>query len=611
MLAAMVGVAAGLGAVAFDLMGQAVVRVAIHNLMGLDPGGPAHESHIFGDLLTDLQVVPWMLVLVPTVGGLVSGVIVFRFAPEAQGHGTDAVIDAYHNKRGLIRGRVPIVKMITSAITLGTGGSGGREGPIAQIGAGFGSMLATHLKLSDAERRMLLTAGIGAGIGAIFRAPLAGAIFAIEVLYRDPDFEAEGLIPAFISTTMAYCIYGLVLGIGFGQDTFGPLFAVAPGLEFDRPAQLLPLAVLAMAMAAASFLYCKSLDTTMGLFRKLPLPRWLKPAIGAMGTGLVGLAIYTLARKLDLGESFAHQGLGVMGNGYGVLQSILAPSNAVPLTLGLLLVVGLGKILTTSLTIGSGGSGGVFGPSMVIGGALGSVVGMVMHQALPQLVNQQDVVIFAILGMAGFFAAAANTPVSTLIMVSELTGSYELLLPAMWVCSLSYLVSRRWTLYEKQVASRLDSPAHRGDFVIDILQGMTVANALTPAHRQMITIPIEMSLRQVMQIITDTRQTSFPVLDHTQRYCGMFGLNDIRKFLYDTELADLAVAHDLATDVAPLSLDTDLGAAIGRFAQSHYEELPVVDPRDPTDVIAMLRRVDVIAAYNAKLLETRTARAMS
>ena len=148
-----------------------------------------------------------MLVLLPAIGGLVSGWIVCRFAPEAKGHGTDAAIKAYHFNKGLIPLRVPIVKLIASAVTLGTGGSGGREGPIAQIGAGFGSYFATRLGLSDAERRYLLISGIGAGIGAIFHAPLAGAIFAIEVLYRDPDFESEALIPAFIATTVSYSVF--------------------------------------------------------------------------------------------------------------------------------------------------------------------------------------------------------------------------------------------------------------------------------------------------------------------------------------------------------------------------------------------------------------------
>ncbi len=168
----------------------------------------------------------------PAFGGLLSGWLVYTFAPEAEGHGTDAAINAYHRAGGLIRGRVPIVKTIASAITLTTGGSGGREGPIAQIGAGFGSFLATRLKLSDRERRIMMAAGIGAGVGSIFRAPLAGALFAAEVLYRDPEFESEVIIPAGISSVVAYCLFCLVFG-------WGSLFD-SPDFKFSNPLELGP-----------------------------------------------------------------------------------------------------------------------------------------------------------------------------------------------------------------------------------------------------------------------------------------------------------------------------------------------------------------------------------
>jgi len=611
-LAALVGVVAGVGAAAFTLMSQGVSFLGLELMAGYEQGGPAHEHHIVQSLfgLEIRQLIPWMLIVVPTVGGLISGWLVYTFAPEAEGHGTDAAIEAYHHKRGVIRARVPIIKTLASAITLGTGGSGGREGPIAQIGAGFGSFLATRLNLSDSERRVLLAAGIGAGIGSIFHAPLAGAIFAIEVLYRDPDFEAEALIPAFIATAVAYCVLGLIMGLAFGFDTFGPLFSVMPGLNFDNPALLIPLAALALAMAAASMVYCRTFYGTEKLFRKLNIPRMLKPAIGAMLTGAVAIAIYYgiggLSALSGLTADHQHDSLGVLSYGYGFLQKLLDPTNGLTLPITLLLVVGLGKIVTTSLTIGSGGSGGVFGPSMVIGGSLGAVVGIIFHQWTPDIVGAEDVVVFAILGMAGFFAAAANTPVSTLIMVSELTGSYTLLLPSMWVCALAYVVSRRWTIYARQVANRMESPAHRGDFIVDILEGMSVRDALTENARQFITVPLEMPLREVMQMITNTRQSSFPVLDDDGKYYGLFSLNDIREFLYHSNLGDLAVAQDLAdVEISPLLGSTDLGEAIGRFSRSRFEELPVAEPDDPGKIVAVLRRVDLIAAYNSKLLETR------
>lgn len=207
-----IGLIAGLGSIVFHTLCQLGVHFFLDMMAGYRPPAPVGEPH----LLPPTAVVfnRWVLLFLPAMGGLFSGWLVYTFAPEAEGHGTDAAIHAYHNKGGYIRGRVPIVKTIASAITLTSGGSGGREGPIAQIGAGFGSFLATVLKLSDRERRIMMAAGIGAGVGSIFRAPLAGALFAAEVLYRDPDFESEVIIPAGITSVVAYCLFCLVFGWG-------------------------------------------------------------------------------------------------------------------------------------------------------------------------------------------------------------------------------------------------------------------------------------------------------------------------------------------------------------------------------------------------------------
>ena len=622
LLAAAVGMVAGIGAVVFHMMTGLVAALALQLAAGYDPGAPAGESGFIDQQWFAHHArsfVPWMLVLVPTLGGLVSGWLVYTFAPEAEGHGTDAVIEAYHMKRGEIRSRVPIVKMLASAITLGTGGSGGREGPIAQIGAGFGSYLAAKLKLSVSERRLLTVTGLGAGIAAIFHAPLAGAMFAIEVLYRDPDFEAEALIPSFIACTVAYCVFSLILGLTLGLNAFHPLFVVTAEIHFENPALLGPLAILAGAMALASWGYVRCFYGTNRLFHRLKMPPVLKPALGAMLTGVVALVGFYALRQVVHADPAnptgfvdpAMDALGVLASGYGFLQKVLALGSASEARaaglVGLLLVVGLGKILTTSLTIGSGGSGGVFGPLMVIGGSLGAVVGIALNRVMPDIVADADVIVFAILGMASFFAAAANTPVSTLIMVSELTGSYALLMPAMWVCALAYVVSRGWTIYAEQVKNRLESPAHRGDFIIDILEGMTVRDAMTESSRRFVTVPIDMPLGEVVRMLTGNRQAAFPVLDQSMRYYGLFSLNDVRQFLYDTDvnIGNLAVAQDLATEVPPLLTNTELGEAMGRFAQSAYEELPVAEGEDSGEVIGMIRRADVIAAYNAQLLQSR------
>src|SRR5262245_48618395 len=209
-LSLLVGVISGLGAIAFFIACQVVFHYALDALAGYHPHTPGGEPPLLAD--TEQALRPWLLLVVPAVGGVLSGFLVFTLAPEAEGHGTDAAIAAYHHRQGQIRSRVPLVKMVASALTLGTGGSGGREGPIAQIGAGFGSFLGGLLRLRPAERRVLMAAGMGAGVAAIFRAPLAGALFAAEVLYRSPDFESEVIIPAALACISAYCTFAFAFG---------------------------------------------------------------------------------------------------------------------------------------------------------------------------------------------------------------------------------------------------------------------------------------------------------------------------------------------------------------------------------------------------------------
>ncbi len=290
-LAALVGVVAGLGAVVF----YAATRIAEHYALGVVAGyypepHPGGEPSISWLPVVAHPLYPWLLLIIPTVGGLLSGVIVYTFAPEAEGHGTDSVIAAYHYHQGQIRPRVPLVKIIASALTLGSGGSGGREGPIAQIGAGFGSLLANLLHLRPADRRVLMAAGMGAGIGAIFRAPLAGTIFAAEVMYSSPEFESEVIIPAGIASVISYCIYGLYSG-------WEPLFTI-PELSFNNPLRLGPYLVLALFMALLAMLYTHSFYGIKQLFDRLPIHRHFRPALGAFLTGLVALVLYFLRDRI-------------------------------------------------------------------------------------------------------------------------------------------------------------------------------------------------------------------------------------------------------------------------------------------------------------------------
>lgn len=570
-----IGLIAGAGAVAFDYLTQLGLRYFLDGLAGYRPPPAPGEQHLFTP--SEMVFNRWVLLLLPAFGGIVSGWLVFKLAPEAEGHGTDAAIFAYHHKGGFIRSRVPLVKMFASAITLTTGGSGGREGPIAQIGAGFGSFLATRMGLSVRERRIMMAAGIGAGVGSIFRAPLAGALFAAEVLYRDPELEHEVVIPAGISSVVAYCVFCMVRG-------WGSLFR-SPDFTFRNPLELGPYLILAFALVAGGALYVNSFYGISGRFKRLKIPRFTKPAVGGLCTGILGF--------------FWPQTLSF---GYGFLQQALNSE----LSVAFLLILAVGKILTTSFSIGSGGSGGVFGPSMVIGGAIGGVVGEVFHQLMPTLVTTPGA--FVIVGMAGFFTSVSNTPISTIIIVSEMTGSYHLLLPSLMVCSVAYIASRNWTIFRSQVNNRIDSPAHGGEFFVDVLQAIKVGD-ISDRIRKVSMIPESMPFADFKKHFAETEQHYFPVMDERGKLSRIFSINDIRSVIFAPGIGQLVVMKDIGTsDIITTSPSEDLNSVLKKFTVKNIDSLPVVRDEDPRELIGLLNRREVIAYYNQKVDEMKAMR---
>lgn len=575
----LVGVIAGLGAVLFYVATQVVAHHALGGIAGYHPEPhPAGEPLLTWLVGADAAFRPWLLLLVPTLGGLISGWLVFTIAPEAEGHGTDAVIAAYHRGQGYIRPRVPLVKIVASAITIGTGGSGGREGPIAQIGAGFGSFLATLLHLKPADRRVLLAAGMGAGVAAIFRAPLAGALFAAEVLYWSPEFEPEVIVPAGLASVISYCTFGAFLG-------WAPLFAI-PSLTFHDPAQLLVYLLLAVFAAVLAMVYTRTFYGVSRIFHSLRIPRHLKPALGAMLAGLVGITLYYALGREPLA-------LSVLSFGYGALQHGMDPKLASGAMV--LLAIALGKIVSTSLTIGSGGSGGVFGPSMVIGGCGGGFLGLLLHARWPQWTPEPASCV--IVGMAGFFAAAAKTPFSTLVIVSEMTGGYDLLLPSLWVCVLAFVLSDRQSIYASQVESRSMSPAHQGAFVRQVLAGVTVRQFL---HTES-PVPVlraNDNLNTVIDLLSASEHPALPVVDVEQRLLGVVNIDEVHLANREAGIHKLVVAMDLMRhDVTPLVPDDRLDAAMERFVDNDLLALPIVDDRAQRRVIGIVRRFDVASAY--------------
>lgn len=565
----LVGVVAGLGAVVFFYLLQLGNDLFLHRLAGYIPPGPAGEGGApgtggpFGFGTAALG-----LLLAPVLGGLLSGLLVYTWAPEAEGHGTDAMIEAFHHHRGVIRPRVVPIKTLASALTIGSGGSAGREGPIAQIGAGFGSVLATVLRLSDRDRRILMLAGAAAGIGAIFRAPLGGALIGTEVLYSEAELEYEALVPSLIASVVAYSIFGSLFG-------WTPLFAI-PRFTFEHPLELLFYGTFGLLCAVIGRLYVAVFYGSRDhFFRHLPFPHGLRPAFGGL---LVGL--------LALGAP------GVLGAGYGWVQQAIDGKLAWE-AMGALTAL---KILATSFTISSGGSGGVFGPSVIIGGLLGGAFGHLAAQLFPALITQPAA--FVIVGMGGFFAGIAKVPLGSILMVSEMTGGYALLVPLMLVAVLATLFTGHARLYEKQVPTRLDSPAHQGEFLIDVLAGVRVRDVLR-SERPLVTFKVDTLLQEVLPLAFGSSQLRFPCLDGEGRLIGMLDLDDLRRLHDLPDLGPLARAYDVARPVHHvLSLDETLTEALGKFVDSDAIELPVVDPPDSRQVVGLLARREILHAYD-------------
>lgn len=569
----LIGLVSGMGAVIFHLLCESGNHLFMDMLAGYSPPAPAGESRLFADV--DHPLNRWLLLILPALGGLVSGWLVYSFAPEAEGHGTDNAIDAYHNRDGRIRARVPFIKTLASAVTLSTGGSGGREGPIAQIGAGFGSFLATRMGLSDRDRRIMLAAGMAAGIGSIFRAPLAGALFAAEVLYKDPEIEGDVIIPAGLASVVAYCVFCLAFG-------WGALFR-APEVHFSNPLALMPYAVLAVVLAAVGGVYVGTFHRVTAYFQGMTLPRHLRPALGGLAVGMIG---FWLPQTL--------------GFGYGFVQLALDGNASV----WLLITVCLGKILTTSLTIGSGGSGGVFGPSVVIGGMAGALVGMFFHWIVPGLVP--DPAAFVLVGMAGFFTGVSNTPISTIIFISEMSNSYTLLLPSMLVCSLTYIMSRGWTIYTSQVGGPMDSPAHAGTLLAYELQKIRVRDV---ADRLSVPrlVPQNMTLGEFRQHFSSTRDKYFPVVDDTGRMVSVFAVNDVRETLFEYGLDDLVIMDDIGTrEFVYATFEDDLNVVLSKLNLKNIDAIPVLEKDGSGTVLGLLKRRVIIESYNERYNNDRS-----
>jgi CIC family chloride channel protein len=416
---------------------------------------------------------------------------------------------------------------------------------------------------------------------------LAGALFAAEVLYRSPDFESEVIMPSALASISAYCTFGLAFG-------WTPLFSLPPevlnALTFNNPIELISYTILALFSVVLAMLYTRSFYWLAYLFHQIPLRRHFVPAIGAFLSGLLGLSLY-----YAFGQDKAV--LGVLSFGYGSLQdamTIPAADNTLFMA-AVLLAIALGKIMTTGLTIGSGGSGGVFGPSMVIGGCAGGALGILLHWFWPALAPNPTN--FVLVGMAGFFAAAAKTPFSTLVIVSEMTGSYGLLLPTLWVCTVSFLLSDEQSIYSSQVESPARSPAHQAEFVRGMLTGLSVDQFVQPDANPLV-VHLEDRLGAVLQRMSDDPRAVLPVVDAEGRLLGVVSVEEVYLAMRIPDAISVVLIEDLMrSDVSPLQLSDSMDRAMELFVENDLLELPVVDDSEQNRVVGTVSRAEISGTY--------------
>jgi CIC family chloride channel protein len=547
-LAVGAGVLAGLAAVAL----RGALRAASAALIGrfADPASAGF-----------LAFRPEILLL-PALGGLASGLLVQGALRMPPAHGTNQLVLAFHRRDGVLPLGAPAARAAACVGVIGCGGSAGPEGPIAGLGAAIGSTLGRFFELTPRARRVLLVAGCAAGVGAIFRCPLGGALFACSVLYRRPELEASALVAAFVASAVGYATFSSFIGFG------GFLLADADQLAFQSAFELPVYVVLGVACGGASIVFARLVKQTEVRFARMQgVPLWLRPALGGLAAGAVACALPQ-----------------VMDGEYRTIQSALDGSffagaarswNSWALLLGAIV---LGKAVATAFTVGSGASGGVLGPSLWLGGAIGAWLGALGEAVAPGFLPEAVRSALIPVGMGGVLAAALRTPIAAIVMVMEMTGSYGLIVPLMVVCMSAYLVGSREGLIEEQVPSAADSPAHAGDAVVGLLERVRVHEAM----RGVWPAVVERStpLARVVAALPPGEAPLAVVLERG-RAVGVIAVAELRDVLGTEELPPIVIAEDvMSPPSAALAPDNTLYEALSRLERSGADALPVLDPRD-------------------------------
>lgn len=554
-LAVIVGLAAGFGAVGFRHLIDFFQSIAY---------GSSDE------LLEVVATIPWNIkIWIPALGGLIVGPLVYFLAREAKGHGVPEVMEAVALKSGIIRKRVVVVKSLASAISISTGGSVGREGPIVQIGSAIGSTLGQALKVSPDRMRALVGCGAAAGIAATFNAPIAGSMFALEVILG--DFGLATFSPIVISSVVATVVSRAYLG-----DT--PAFIV-PAYELVSAWELPMYLVLGVFCAVVGVTFIKTLYKVEDAFDSLKFPEYLKAVLGGMLLGLLGLVFPQ-----------------VLGVGYGAMDAALMQQIAWWLMLVLVIV----KVFATSITIGSGGSGGIFAPSLFLGAMAGGFFGMAVHTLFPTVTASPGA--YSIVGMGAVVAATTHGPLAAILILFEMTGDYKIILPLMFACIVGIITSSQLlkdSIYTLKLARRgIDIKEGKE---VNILKSIQVREIMS---QKVETIPEGWLLERMTDKISKSKFNSFPVLDSDNKLCGILSFNDYSDAIFDEDLKHLVVAKDLATPtVVTVSTHDNLYAALEKISRKDFATLPVVSANDPGELVGIISRRDIIGAYDKAVLK--------
>ncbi|MFW9798798.1 MAG: chloride channel protein [Candidatus Thorarchaeota archaeon] len=565
-LGAVVGVVSGLVAVGFRwlILGTSSLSVVVPQLLGV-----------------------WGWLIVPAVGGLVVGFIVQNYVPEAKGHGVPEIVEAYSFRGGRMRMRVPLLKSLASAMTIGSGGSCGREGPIAQIGGGIGSAIASSLKLDKRMTKTLVVCGVASGIAATFNAPLGGTLFGIEVIAG--GIVGFSIIPVILSSVVATALAGWILGT---QPSFQ-----APILLLNNYFELILYLLLGLLLGIASVLWTRGFYAVEDLFERLKTPRHILPVIGGLMVGALAVAV------LLMEDSFSYAGLfdgdpyfpAIMGVGYAFVDAALIGSVSV----AALVVFGLLKALATSFTLGSGGSGGVFAPTLFIGTALGGAFGVTFSTLLPEVVPQP--VGFALVGMAALFAGTGRAPITCIVIIMEMTADYSMILPLMIAVSTSFLIAssiEEESIYTLKL-SRRGVRLRRG-FYIGALKEAKVAHVMTETPT---VLSPDMARDQVLQIVDETQHTKFPVVSAEGLIVGTLITEDL--FCDRDDDCEPLVRDVMSTDFLRISPHSSMDSVLHTMLERNEGHAVVVDPRIPNVMVGFITKADVLKAYELAILRLR------